>query len=190
MLDFSWRNGSFATINGKPREIRYYEFGIKNEAKEITFGDLEAKTNDNIKKPLTQFTLFCKYLNERISHAYKDQPWAIAHKFDDNFIHSSAFLSNLEELKKAYLEWLTELAKNQRAFAPYDLVPKPDKLFELIKGEKPAGFDILKKNYNQFDDTLNNLQSKVKDDLSKPLQSFIELFFLATEKLVKSKFRI
>ena len=187
IIDFSWQN-NLATNNGKPREIIYKEFGIKNEAKEITFGDLETKTNNNIKKPLTQFTLFCKYLNERILSAYKDQPWAIAHKFDDNFIR--AFQSDLEDLKKAYLEWLTELANNHRAFVPYDLVEKPDKLFELIKGEKPTGFDILKKNYDKFDDVLNDLQSKVKDDLSKPLQSFIELFFLATDKLVKSKFRM
>jgi len=189
VIDFSWQ-GNLTTINGKPRGTIYKEFGIKNDAKEITFGDLEAKTNNNIKKTLTQFTLFCKYMDEKIFSSYKDQPWAIAHKFDDNFIHSPAFQSDLEDLKKAYFEWLTELSNNHRAFEPYDLTQKPSKLFELIKGEKPAKTWSLKTNYDLFDDCLNDLQSKVKDDLSKPLQSFMELFFLATDKLVKLKFRI
>jgi len=135
IIDFSWESG-LQTNDGKPQETTYKEFGIKQATPEITFGDLDDKTNQTIKKPLTQFTLFCKYLNEQISSTYKQMPWAIDHKFDDNFIKSTPFRSDLSELKKAYLEWLSEMAANNRAFAPFDLLEKRDKLFELIKGEQ------------------------------------------------------
>lgn len=189
LADFSWETG-LKTEDGQPQEIVYKEFGIKQAAKEITFGDLDDKTNQTLKKPLTQFTLFCKYLNEQILASYKQMPWAIDHKFDEAFIKSTGFRSDLTELKKAYLEWLTEMANNSRAFTPFDLAEKKDKVFELINGEKPAKVLSFKSNYALFDDTLNSLQNSVKDERGKELQSFVELFYLATEKLVQSKFRM
>lgn len=189
IIDFAWET-DLKTDDGKPQETIYKEFGIKQAAKEITFGDLDDKTNHTIKQPLTQFMLFCKYLNEQILSSYKQMPWAIDHKFDDSFIKSTPFRSDLTDLKNTYVQWLTEMAANNRAFAPFDLLEKKGKLFELIKGEQPAKVLSLKSNYALFDDTLNTLQSNVKDEKDKELKSFVELFYLATEKLVKSKFRM
>jgi len=188
IVDFS-QISDLETEDGEPKETFYKEFGIKTAAKELIFADLEEATRQIIKQPLTQFTLFCKYLNERMKDAYKHQPWAKDHKFDDNFIHSTAYSSDITDIKKAYLEWLAEMANNCRAFAPYDLMEKKE-LFELIKGEKPAKILTMKSNYDLFDDYMNGFQASVKDDRSKPLQSFVELFYLATEKLVKAKFRM
>ena len=189
VIDFARKN-NYVTKNGEPQGGTVYkEFGVKDAAQTITFGNLDGKTNSTIKKPLTQFTLFCKYLNERIWDSYKTQPWATDHKFDDKFINTD--IADIAEVKNTYIEWLTEMASNNRAFKPYDLAKKEDKLFELITDEQPAkGIFELKKNYDLFDSELNSLQSKVKDEQDKPLQSFVELFFLATEKLVKSKFRM
>lgn len=189
IIDFAWETG-LKTTAGKPEETIYKEFGIKDATPEITFGNLDDKTNQTIKKPLTQFTLFCKYLNEQINSSYKQMPWAIDHKFDDAFMKSTAYRSDLSEFKKAYLEWLAEMAANNRAFAPFDLVEKKDKLFELINGEQPARVLSLKRNYALFDDTLSSIQNSIKDERGKELQSFVELFYLATEKLVQSKFRM
>lgn len=185
LIDFSWMT-DLKTEDGKPKETVYKEFGVKTETKELLFADLEERTKHAVKKPITQFTLFCKYLNERIMSSYKHQPWAKDHKFDDNFIYNL----DITEVKKAFIEWLKEMSGNCRAFAPFDLTEKKDQLFELIIGEKPAKTMSLKSNYDLFDDYLNGLQSGVKDDRSKPLQCFMELFFLATEKLVKTKFRM
>ena len=181
--------------DGKPtQETVYKEFGIKADTKEIIFSNLEDTTNNSIKKPLTQFTLFCKYLNEQISESYKSQVWALEHKFDSSFISSPTFKSDLTEVKEAYLEWLKEMADNNRAFAPFDLAEKKDKVFELVKGETPkkgifSGI-VAKSNYALFDDTLNSLQNKIKDEKGKELQGFLELFYLATKKLCESKLQI
>ena len=188
IVDFAAQAG-LSTVNGQPQNIIYKEFGIKTEAKEIAFGDLDSKTTATIKKPLTAFTLFCKYLNEQIWDSYKSQPWAKNHKFDENFLKAAFFQSELTDLKNDYLQWLAEMAKNVRAFKPYDLREKKNDVFSLITGEIPAKVMSLKSNYALFDDYLNNKQGKLKTD-SMPEQIFIELFFNAIEDLAKSKFRM
>ena len=177
------------TVNGQPQNIVYKEFGIKEEAREIAFADLDAKTNSTIKKPMTEFTLFCKYLKEQISESYKTQPWAGDHKFDENFLKSPFFQSELTDFKDSYLQWLVEMNRNVRAFAPYDLREKKQDVFSLIKGETPAKVASLKSNYALFDHYLNTKQDKIKND-SNPEQIFVELFYNAIEELVKSKFRM
>jgi hypothetical protein len=191
IVDFAAQSDdSFSTENGRVDNPTYKEFGIKNGSEQIIFNDLSALTNLTIKKPLTQFLLFCKYLNEQFNDSYRIQPWAKDHKIDDTFIRQQYFQSDLTGIKNAYLEWLGEMATNNRAFTPYDLSEKKNDLYALIKGEKPAKVVSLKSNYALFDDKLNNLQRGIKDINSKPLNYFIELFYKGTEELAKSKFRI
>ncbi|GHT02199.1 hypothetical protein AGMMS49525_05320 [Bacteroidia bacterium] len=188
IVDFAGLTG-LSTSNGKPENIVYKEFGIKTEAIEIAFNDLDSETNSNIKKPLTTFTLFCKYLKEQLLDSYKSQPWAKDHKFDDNFLHLPFYKSELKDLREAYLQWLAEMANNVRAFKPFDLREKKSDVFSLITGEQPAKIMSLKSNYALFDDYLNTKQGKLKTDGS-PEQIFVELFYNAIDELVKSKFRI
>jgi hypothetical protein len=188
IIDFAAQTG-LVTQNGVPQNPVYKEFGIKTEAQQITFGDFDGKTNTTLKKPLTAFTLFCKYLNEQIWDSYKAQPWAKDHKFDDNFLKAPFFQSELTDFKTNYLQWLTEMSNNIRAFSPFDLREKKNDLFSLIKGEQPARVVSLKSNYALFDDYLNTKQGKIQTDSSQE-QIFIELFHNAIEELVKSKFRM
>ena len=191
IIDFaSQADNTFQTIEGKVNNSTYKEFGIEKESKSILFNDLCQITNLTIKKPMTQFLLFCKYLNEQLYNSYKYLPWAKDHKFDDNFVKSQYFQSDLMNVKNAYLEWLNEMSANYRAFSPYDVSVKRGDVFSLIKGESPAKIISFKANYALFDDTLNEIQKKVKDNNSKELHSFLELFYQATEKLVKLKFRM
>jgi hypothetical protein len=188
IVDFAGLTG-LSTSNGTPKNTVYKEFGIITKAAEIAFNDLDSETNSNIKKPLTSFTLFCKYLKEQILDSYKSQPWAKDHKFDDNFLNSPFYKSELKDLREAYLQWLAEMAKNVRAFKPFDLREKKGDIFSLITGEAPAKVRSFKSNYALFDDYLNTKQEKIKTD-STPEQIFMELFYNAINELVKSKFRI
>ena len=187
ITDFAIQS-DFATQNGIPINPVYKEFGIRETVDQIIFSTLDGKTNNKIKKSLTAFTLFCKYLNEQIWDS-KGQPWSIAHGFDDNFLNSAFFQTELSDIKTAYLEWLTEMSNNRRAFAPFDLREKKNDLFSMIKGEKPARVASFKSNYALFDDKLNGIQDKIKRDASKE-HIFIELFYSAIDKLVNSKFRL
>jgi len=188
IVDFAVQSG-LQTREGVPANTVYKEFGIREEAEQIIFGTLEGSTNSKIKKPLTAFTLFCKYLNEQIGAAKGKQPWSIDHKFDDNFLNSPFFQTELSDIKTAYMTWLTEMANNYRSFSPYDLRVKKDDLYSMIKGETPAKVASFKSNYALFDEKLNTKQSKVKRDASKE-HIFLELFYLAIDELVKSKFRL
>jgi len=188
VIDFAGLTG-LSTTNGKPQIPPVYkEFGIKIESKNIAFADLDSITNSKIKKPLTAFTLFCKYLKEQIGES-KSQPWTIDHNFDENFLNSPFFQSELNDFKTAYLQWLEEMANNVRGFKPFDLREKKNDVFSLITGEKPAKIVSIKSNYALFDDYLNTKQGKIKTD-STPEQFFIELFYNAIDELVKSKFRM
>ncbi|MDR2146279.1 MAG: hypothetical protein LBE91_07470 [Tannerella sp.] len=188
IVDFAAQTG-LSTANGQSQGTIYKEFGIKTEAREIAFADLDAKTNTTIKKPLTAFTLFCKYLNEQIRDSYKSQPWAKDHEFDENFFKSPFFQSELTDFKVAYLQWLMEMGRNVRAFKPYDLREKKNDVFSLITGETSTKVASLKSNYALFDDYLNTKQSKIKTD-SASEQIFVELFYNAIDELLKSKFRM
>ncbi|MDR2424939.1 MAG: hypothetical protein LBD59_09490 [Prevotellaceae bacterium] len=190
IIDFAqYGDADFPVHEGKLQHSSIYkEFGIKNEAKQITFGDLDETTNLIVKKPLTQFTLFCKYLNEQINDSLK-QPWALKHKFDENFMTSAFYRSNLKAVKDAYIEWLSEMSANSRAFTPFLLAENKSNVFALIKDEKPKKSLIGKSNYSLFDDVLNDKQRNLNASASQP-QLFMELFHAATQKLVKSKFRM
>lgn len=188
IADFAAQSG-LRTQNGMPSQTTYKEFGIREVADQIIFGTLDGKTNNKIKKPLTAFTLFCKYLNEQILDS-KNQPWAKDRGFDDNFLNGEFFQTELLDIKTAFLEWLNEMSKNYRAFTPYDLRMKKNDVFSMIKGETPAkGMFFSKSNYALFDDKLNAKQDKVKRDASKE-QIFIELFYSAIDDLVRTKFRM
>jgi hypothetical protein len=176
------------TVQGVPQGTVYKEFAIRNTTEQIIFGDLCDRTRTQIMRPMTQFVLFCKYMNEQIRHSRK-QPWAIDLKFDDNFFHSSFYQSELSDMREAYMKWLEEMSANRRSFTPYDLREKKADVFSLLKGVKPAKLMTIKSNYALFDDVLNTEQTRVKRHAGKS-HCFLELFYTATEKLVKSKYRI
>jgi hypothetical protein len=166
--------------------VVYKEFGITNPTPTILFSDLDISTQRLIKKPMTQFTLFCKYMNEQIENAKDQQPWAIDNKFDDAFFSAPFYRSDLTGIKNAYWAWLTEMSNNQRAFTPYNLSTNKDRLFvDLIPGEKPKKkWWSPKNNYALFDDKLN----KQKTNDGQTPQQFFEIFYKATEEIVRKKF--
>lgn len=181
-------DNSLITTNSSPQNTIYKEYGIKNTTDEIIFGDLCSNTIKTIQKPMTQFVLFCKYLQEQLKDSL-NQSWAIDHKFDSNFVHSTFLNSDLTAFKDCYLEWLTEMSCNRRAFKPFDLSEKKSDLFSLVKGITPTKLMKLASNYALFDDLLNSMQKKLKTDAGKE-SCFVELFHNTTAQLVKNKFRM
>ena len=158
-----------------------YEYGVQNSTKSISFDDLGNVTKGQIVKPMTQFLLFYKYLRNACKGQYKYQPWAIDAEFDETFF-SSGFEKSVEEMLVRYEGWLAELSKNTRSFAPFDL-KKKDNIFKIVAGMEPQRSYL--NGYALIDDALNAMSrpsGKAKE------QWFVELFFKATEKVVKRKF--
>lgn len=162
------------------------EFGIEKDTNEITFGELGQKTRKQLCKPMTQFNLFAKYLDEY--SGFKSQPWAIDRGLDGNFFDCD-FIDTLKLVQSEYLSWLAEMAGQQRAFTPFSLHRDSSRVFDLVKGVSPSKtWPPFDKNFELFDNRLNNTGGESK--LGEKEQQFMELFYLATEKLVKDKFNI
>ena len=169
--------------NGIPQKTCYKEFGMPNNTNTILFSDLDSNTLKLIRRQMTQFVLFCKYLNEQISASAiggrQQQPWAKDNEIDNNFLSSPFFQSDLTGINKAYLEWLKEMSTNNRAFKPFELSLEKTDLFKMVNGIEPKRKFFSSNNYALFDSILN--KQKVVGDKE---QKFIELFYGATKQLV------
>ena len=176
--------------DGKPIRNIYKEYGTKrNEAPEtLVFGDLSDQTNKLIKKKLTQFVLFNKFMSEHMDNSINSQPWAKDLHYDENYLNSS-FYGSLSSLHDRMFEWLKEMAQNKRAFAPYELEENEQELFKFVNGVSSRKlwwrFDS---NYALFDSYLNGKAKgfSVKTGGSEN-QNFVELFYQVTQKLVEDK---
>lgn len=167
----------------------FKEFGIENDVQEILLGNLSHKTRSILSSPLTEFVLLAKYMKEHIDSAL-DRTWAVDNKFDKTFM-SSSFICDLKYFTEAYLEWLEEMAENDRSFKPYKLSVKSAELFDIVDGVKPARINALwalgKSGYNLFDAGLNDKRSQPAN--FTPEQKFMELFYIVTREIVKNKFK-
>jgi hypothetical protein len=173
--------------NGIPKRTDYKEFGMKNNVSQISLSDLDIVTLRLIRRQMTQFIFFSKYLNEQIEYSKiggsQQQTWAKENGIDNNFLSSTFYQSDLLSIKTAYFDWLNEMSTNKRAFIPFELSLGKNNLFNIVNGEKPKR-TVFSNNYALFDSILN----KQKVNGSKE-QRFIELFYKATEQLVtKEKF--
>lgn len=175
------------TVNSQPQNVIYKEYGLMNGPQKLTFGDLSIQTNAQIRKPLTQFAFFAKYLIEQIESSRK-QPWAVDLMFDDNFLQSD-FYQNLKKYIMDTREWLSEMSANTRGFSPFRFDIESRNLFSMVQGLQPAKVVSMNANYALYDTVLNKEAKKVSMDLC-PQERFMELFYRATARLVETKLRM
>ena len=171
-------------------KARHFEYGLDSKLDantKITFKDLGPKTKALIEKRLTQFELFNRYLTNETVENFMHQPWSIDNQLDLNF-YSSDFFDSVKRVHGAFYEWLKEMDKNRRSFKPFD-EDKVKLLYALVSGIEPRRYrgHWFKRNYALFDDILNKHVTKL-NKADKKEQSFMEVFFRATEDLVINKF--
>jgi hypothetical protein len=169
----------------KKNEAIHKEFGIETDINEIIFENLGKISKRELRKAMTQFLLFTKYLNE--NNNFLALPWAKDRALDRTFFDSD-FIRTLEKVQQEYLVWLKEMTTQQRAFTPFNLHKNSDKVFDLVKGITPKRLLTLDANYNLFNNRLNGQGGESKSGNKE--QQFVELFYMATEQLVKDKFNI
>lgn len=175
----------------KPAATVHKEFGIEIDTKNIIFENLGQVTKQELRKPMTQFLLFAKYLNENDN--FLSLPWTKDRSLDKTLFDGD-FIRTLKKIQQEYVIWLTEMSAQERAFTPFNLHKDKDKVFDLVKGIKPRvvrnamGIPIADSNYDLFNNRLNLQSGESKS--GKKEQQFMELFYLATQQLVKEKFNI
>ena len=171
----------------KPAQAVHKEFGIEADTKEIIFENLGKITTGKLRKAMTQFVLFSKYITEN-KNSFLKEPWAKDRDLDRTFFDGD-FMRTIEKVQQEYLTWLSEMASQQRAFTPFLMHRDSDKVFDLVKGIKPKRLLLtVDSNYNLFDNRLNGQKGETKTGNKE--QQLVELFYLTTEQLVKEKFNI
>ena len=186
LIDFAnLQNPNPDRAHAETLQTVHKEFGIETDSNEITFDVLGQRTRNLLRKPMTQFNLFTKYLDE--NNNYLSQPWAIDRNLEKTFFEND-FVSTLRKIQKEYLNWLYEMTQQQRAFTPFNLHRDSNRVFDLVKGITPRKLITFDSNYLLFDNRLNKVGGESKSGEKE--QQFTELFYLATEKLVKDKFNI
>ena len=171
---------------GKAVNPIYKEFGAASNDEDMIFASFYDDTRDIIQRPMIEFTLFCKFLNEHLS-ASKSQQWAKGKRpFDENFFNGNFFKSHLEKLKDNYWQWLVEMASNRRGFSPFHLEEMKKDVFALAKEVKPGKVMNYRSNYDLFNYYLCDIEPKISNNLSTE-ERFIELFYQTVNKLVTDK---
>jgi len=167
----------------------YKEFGLATDGGEkVIFSDFAPQTIDHIRKPMTQMMLFTHYMKEVSVDCLLSQQWSQDYKLDRNFF-ASDFIDNLRYVQNDYVTWLKEMEDNQVGFAPFTW--NSNNLFDIVNGLTPTKsiFSHFKKdNYELFDITLD--KKHVSNYSETKEQKFAELFYQATEVLVRNKFNI
>ena len=188
VIDFaSIPDEDMITGNGKPQNTIYKEFGFKNDKEKLIFEDLEAGSQEMLRKPLTSFLFFANYINVHFDKAVGSMQWSKQIKIDRNFACQPFFNSDVRLIVNSYTEWLKEMSGNMRSFSPYELEERKKKIFHIVKGIPPKKVFSMKSDYDLFDIRLSRKSSSIKEDASSE-QKFIELFYQTTSLLVDEKF--
>lgn len=168
----------------------YREFGVKKAVDNLILPDLCDTTYDLIAKPLTGFTLFCKFINEQLGNSiHQKQPWTV--HFDEKKWFADRYMkSYINKFVTDYMVWLAEMERNKRGFTPFELGINKNAVFNFVKGcETKRVLFHVDSNYALFDGYLNKKEKKIKEGLSLE-QRFMELFYMVTDGLINDKIRL
>lgn len=180
------------TQNGKAQNPIYKEYGLQKETSAITFKDLGSWSNQIMKNNLTQYALFCLFLKNKLNDSL-GQGWANASsgvKIDSSFVMSPFYATYLTDFNTHFHQWLTEMRSNSIAFAPLLMDIDKKNLFEFVSGQKPKSTSLFSSikgsNYHYIDSMLNKVERDCANGSGE--QKFMDMFYLATEKVVAAKY--
>ena len=188
VVDFCNLPNNKVTCNGgQAINPIYKEFGVQSNDGTMGFPGFYNGTRQLLQKPMTQFTLMCKYLKEQREDSM-NQVWARGKSsLNASFFNKNTFFENINKVNKEYMQWLEEMGNNSPAFRPFLLAGGKNDVFGLVNGVQPhKKVFSLKNNYALFDDYLNKTEPQIDNGL-KVEERFMELFYRVTEKLVNDK---
>ena len=163
----------------------YNEFGIRNGHEKLSFADLDSKTLKVICRHLSKMTLLNLYIEYRINKSVGQVSWLKdSPRIDNSFLGGSFFKTYLGDFKKAYFEWLEEMARNKRSFEPFRL---QEDLSQAIVGFVPKkGLFGGKPDFSHLDDILSTYCHR--KNFTSASDKFIMAFSNGADKFLTEKF--
>jgi hypothetical protein len=170
---------------GIPTETVYKEFGIRTDENTLHFAHLGADTLKVICRDLSKMTLLNLYTQYRLEEIVgsnmawlKDSP-----AIDKGFTGGPFYKTLLGDFKKAYFEWLNEMAKNKRGFQPFQLTSDLAQLITTdgLKPKRSLNPFASKTDFPALDEALNKFCkgqqfSSAEDKFLKALGSGSDAF--------------
>jgi len=175
-------------VSGKAKTPICKQFSLLKDEEELQFSHFHKEIKDLLTIPLSQFTLFKKYMEEKVAFEKRvgKKGWSTDKDMpiDAGFKQQNTFYTNhLGEVFSDFGKWLAELADNVRAFAP--LNEACSDLNDLIKGapiKKGWGSGFT---YDGFDEYLNSYS---RDRFSSKEEKVLKIFYRATKDILKNKY--
>lgn len=186
VIDFlSIHDNELKCNEGKAQDPVYKEFGIRKNADDITFSELEDETERMLSMRLSQLALFRKFLDEHLSEAQDKQPWSMsAPELGKGFFNDTFYRTHVIEFLTAYGGWLNEMANNQRSFAPFNL---GSAIPALIRGRSANEPWFRKKvDANLVNEELSKLAKN--RSFANAEAKLLKIFHDATERILTGRF--
>jgi len=177
------------TSEGKALKPIYKEFGIRKDASDIKFSDLEDYTERKIALRLSQLALFRKYLTEHLNNAIEKEAWSNdSPEINKKFLDDTFYRTNLTEFLTSFNDWLKEMAENKRGFSPYNLNASVEELIKERTGKYGKIFKS-KVDFKEIDNQLSSASNKSKTlDRSSAEKRLIGLFYETTQKILEDSY--
>ncbi len=179
--------------NGVADESSFLEYGIRDDVDHLNVQNLGLKTKVAILEPLTQYVLSMNFWNNTLQQAVsKPENWARSKKvpIKTDFLVTEFYRQQLSRYNLRFKEWLDEMARNTRSFAPYN--QDTTMLHNLISGFTPMKKTLLggeKPNEWYYEDYNHELNEQdVKLPVMEIEQRFMALFYNATKLLFQKRF--
>lgn len=176
IVDFS--NKTHANTSNK-------ELGLRELTGSVTFDSFYDEQKRLLFAPLTEYILLANCLKFKFDY-YSSKDFNANY---DNFngLYGTPFMSNLRSMTSSYLEWLREMEGNKRSLDLFNL-DQQDKPFDVVTGISPKRIASLKSDYDLVTARLNSAVKKCHSPES--YNKFLEMFYLATSRLMSEKFNI
>lgn len=159
------------------------ELGLHDLTGAVTFDSFYDQQKKQLFGPLTKFIMMANCLINKFDY-YSSNSFA-ANSENFNGLYNSSFMSELCSFVGSYLEWLGEMKQNKRSLDLFNL-NTGNKPFDVVTGLKPKFVLSTKSDYDLVTARLNSAvkSCKSKDDKDK----FLEMFYIATSRLLSEKF--
>ena len=183
-------NFSYVDGNVRPPFPCSKELGLKDETDTsvITFRNFHDNLKGMLYHAMTEFTLMANVFHYHFDDV-KSSSLDANQKGEFSDIFSSEFITNLNVFFEKYRGWLAEMEDNKRKLKLFNLDSEKDP-FKLVTDipAKSSGFFMSRKGYNLIYHKLAEASKRITKIKKEDPNSFAEMYYLAMEELVNSKF--
>ena len=160
------------------------ELGLNDLDNTVSYQSLPNVVSSLIMKPLTQFILMANAFTFKRDY-YTSKDLAANAKSIGTDVYSSPFCNKLFSFFENYRIWLKQMKENKRSLDLFNL-ECGNKPFEVITGVIAKKIFSRLSDYDLFSDRLNGAINECTSNKSE--DKVLEMYNIATDKLIKEKF--